>query len=270
MSKPSAIQREFNVIIVLNNEKEDTIQKKPEQVQQIREIEMVNLKHEPTYTLEGQIVTGGGVEDIKSKLKKGEHNFFIKDRINETDNDIFETIFEYIKKTLFCRVSLGYLYGAIDESDFVIFISNGISDSVYEPMCIAFIQIYKKKNDKNFLYISTFCANEKFGQCGTFLMDTIKYIATLLNCDEIRLESLDYKNTRDFYNRNKFERISFYPVEYNHFYKIEPNDAIFKPPPVIEGNASISGDSNPDTMKTEGGKYTKKSRTKKSRTKRKI
>jgi hypothetical protein len=271
MNKPSAIERELNVIIVLNNKK-DSIQNQVEQIRQDEEMETREPTNTNTYTLEGQIVTGRDVKDIKYKLEKEKDKFLIKDRINETDTDIFETILNYNKETLFCKLSRGYIYDTIYDSDFVIFINNGINDSDYKPMCIAFIEIYENNNnnDKNFLYISTFCSDTNFGQCGTFLMNTIKYVATLLNCDEIRLESVNDKNTKKFYKENGFKRISFDPVEYNHYYNIIPKDADFKPLDVIKGNVSIPWYMNPVIMKTpvKGGKYTKRKRTKRSRSKR--
>ena len=87
-------------------------------------------------------------------------------------------------------------------------------------MCIAFIEIYENNNnnnnnnnDKNFLYISTFCSDKNFGQCGTFLMNTIKYVATLLNCHKIRYESVNDKNTKKFYKENGFTPFLIYTLE---------------------------------------------------------
>jgi len=285
MSKPSAIQRELNIIIVLNNGDLTQGEKKKE----IREenetgIEMVNMKKEEKEEKgEGKRVIGGGsITYIKNKLQKGEPTFLIKDRINKTDDDIFQTIFEYNEKTSFCELSPDHIYRSIYNSDFVIFINNGISDSVYEPMCIAFIEIYKKDSETNFLYISTFCSNKNFGQCGTFLMNTIKYIATLLNCNEIRIESANEENTLDFYERNRFTNISSDPVGYTHYYITRPKDSVFKPLPDIQGNASIPLYTPPDIQDEEsipwyirfkkpqekpvnGGKHKKKQRTKKSK-----
>jgi len=271
MSKPSAIERELNIIIVLNNLKDS------ENLTQIKkkEIEMVDLSGEPTYTLEGQIVPkGGGVEDIKNDLEKVDHQFSIKYRKNETDSDIFEEILNYNDETNFCNLGLRYLNKSILESDFIIFINNGMNDLVYRPMCIAFIKIYKNNyNNNNFLYISTFCSDKRFGQCGTFLMDTIKYVATILNCNEIRLESISKQNTIEFYKKNGFNDIYNTPVEYNHYYLITPEDAVFKPLSAIQGKASlpwyhsmIREDENEGFEEDQflGGKYKKKRRTKRS------
>jgi hypothetical protein len=149
-----------------------------------------------------------------------------------------------------------------------------MSNSVYRPLCIAFIKIYKK-GDNNFLYISTICSDKKFGQCGNFLMNTIKYVATLLNCNEIRLESVSNKKTKQFYKENGFVDINDSPVDYDHFYYTLQEDSVYKPPSAIPGKVSLAWHERIKLggEQLEGGKYKRKQRTKKNimnrRTKRK-
>ena len=194
--------------------------------------------------------------------------------MNEIDTDIFEKIANYFDTTNFCKLEYRYIHESLDESDFVIFINNGMSNSVYEPLCIAFIKIYKD-DDNNFLYISTICSDRNFGQCGKFLMDTIKYVATLLNCNEIRLDSVDSRKTKHFYKENGFVNINNSPVEYNHFYYTTQEDAVYKPPSAIPGKASVAWYESIKVRDEQfkGGKYKRKQRTKKNimnrRTKRK-
>lgn len=276
--KQSAIQREFNIMIIINNE-EFTEQGKRSRKSKKKEIEMVDFAslRQPTYTLEGKIVPtrGGGVEDIKHNLDKNDGNFSIKYRMNETETDIFTKIAEYLYTSGFCKLGSRYINTSLDESDFVIFINDGMSDSVYRPLCIAFIKIYKK-GDNNFLYISTICSDKKFGQCGKFLMNTIKYVATLLNCNEIRLESVSDKKTKKFYKENGFVDINNSPVDYDHFYYTLQEDSVYKPPSAIPGKASIAWHERikMGSEQLEGGKYKRKQRTKKNimnrRTKRKV
>jgi len=241
MNKPSAIKRELSVFIVLNNLKQDknnrttkTITTKPKKI----EIEMVNLSRtQPNTTLQ----RGGSkrINEIKKDLENN-HNtsFLIKNRKDTNDIDIFEKVLDYMKKTNFCNLNSNYIKTSIYKSDFIIFINNGLNDSIYEPMCIAFINVYNDKHHK-ILYISTFCSNRKLGQCGEFLMNTIKYIATLLNCKFIYLNSINDTNTLNFYEKNKFINIENGPVKYDHFYLIEPEDKKYKQPPAIQGNISL-------------------------------
>ncbi len=288
--KQSAVQREFNIVIVLNNEEVESekSKKKSKKIPKKKEIEMTvfnklereshrESESEPIYTLEGKIVSkGGGVEDIKRNLDKNDGNFSIKYRMNETetDTDIFTKIAKYLYTSGFCKLGSRYIYTSLDESDFVIFINDGMSNSVYTPLCIAFIKIYKK-GDNNFLYISTICADKKFGQCGKFLMNTIKYVATLLNCNEIRLESVSNKKAKQFYKENGFVDINDSPVDYDHFYYTLQEDSVYKPPSAIPGKASIAWHERIKMggEQIEGGKYKRKQRTKKNimnrRTKRK-
>jgi len=283
--KQSAIKREFDIVIVLNNQvvESEKSKEKSKKIPKKKEIEMTvfnNLEREsesdPTYTLEGNIVPtrGGGVEDIKRNLEKNDGNFSIKYRMNETETDIFEKIEKYLYTSKFCKLGSGYINTSLDESHFVIFINDGMRNTVCRPLCIAFIKIYKN-GDNNFLYISTICSDGKFGQCGKFLMDTIKYVATLLNCNEIRLDSVDSRNTKKFYKENGFVDINNSPEEYNHFYYTVQEDSVYKPPSAIPGKVSLAwyesiklGD-----KEFEGGKYKRKQRTKKNimnrRTKRK-
>ncbi len=248
MSKKSAIENELNIIIVLNNLKDDKDNKYNDydyqDVIKKKEIEMVPLSRhldEITTIEENEVLRGGSITELRSKLSISNSPFLIKNRKSKTDDvDIFEQILKYMNKTKFCNIYSEYINKSIKKSDFIIFINNGIDDLIYIPMCIAFIQIYKDEDDYQFLYISLICSDEEWGQCGKFLMDTIKYIATLLNCNEIRLYSMNIKNTIEFYKRNKFININSSPVDYSHYYQIVPEDAVFKSLNPIQGDVKIN------------------------------
>jgi hypothetical protein len=223
--KQSAIQRELDIVIVLNTTP-------------IRDKEEMDNLDGNIYTIEGQYVTGGGIEKIREGLEKDKKNaFLVKERDNIDNSDAFEQILDYMMKTKMCVLGKEfdrYIEDSIYYSDFVIFINNGFISDGYKPMCIAFINIYKQRNNK-FLFISLICSDPTMGQCGSFLMDTIKYVSTLLNCNEIRLDSVSERNTYEFYAKNGFININDKPLlVYTHYYPIIPDDAEFKRPQ-IEG-----------------------------------
>jgi hypothetical protein len=235
--KQSAIERELNVVIVLNNLKTES------EVESESETETDDLS-EPfnkAYRVEKQLVPKSkksSITDIRANLAKDTQNaFIVKDRqINISDSDLFNILLD--RTNTFCKLPTSYLKKSINESDFVIFINNGSISSGYNPMCIAFIELFKNQ-DNNFLYIYTICSDPAFGQCGTFLMNTIKYLSTLFNCTEIRLSSVGIRNTLDFYKRNGFINHFNSPVDYSHYYHIMPDDAEYKRPNQIEGNIRI-------------------------------
>jgi len=240
MSKPSAIKRELDIVIVLNDE----------------------IENELRQTLE----------------TKCDKRILIKDRINQTD-DIYKKILDYMLENQFCEFEDTYMRNSYKQesiyySDFIIFINDGFVIDTYNPMCIAFIKIYEQPDNNNkFLYILLFCSNRKMGQCGSFLMNIIKYVATLLNCNEIRLDSVAEKYVYNFYKKNGFINKNADPnVVYNHYYPIQSNDAVFKPAETIQGEVSIPWYVQLLETPYKGGppkEKTKRSTFKKSRGKRK-
>jgi hypothetical protein len=266
MSKKSAIESELNIIIVLNNL--NKYSNNVDDTPVIREIEMVEFpirngrssshnssshnssshnssSHSKRHTPEEKSVSRGrggerlDIKEIESDLKKCEHTILIKNR-KRNGVDTFNQILEYMWMTEFCGLPLEYVKKSLFSSDFIIFINNGIDDSIYQPKCIAFIIVLKDSNNHKFLYISMICSDEKWGLCGGFLMNTIKYIATILKCNEIRLDSVDTNNALKFYKNNNFINYEISPVKYNHYYHVIPEDAVFHPAPVIQGHVSIT------------------------------
>jgi len=240
MSKPSAIKRELDIVIVLNNDNDND--KKDEIEEELRE----------------------------TLVTKCDRRIVIKDRKNQTD-DIYKEILDYMIETQFCEFKDSYMrkrykQESIYYSDFIIFINDGFVNDTYKPMCIAFIKIYEQPHNNNkFLYILLFCSNRKMGQCGSFLMNIIKYVATLLNCNEIRLDSVSEKPVYNFYNSNGFINKNAKPkVDYSHYYPIQPVDAVFKPAETIRGEVSIIRPWYMSLLEDEGEGESHRGKTKRS------
>jgi len=273
MIKPSAIKRELDIVIVLNNDTDDKIEEdeEEERIKKKARIEEKILK-----------------ETLHAKCDR---RIIIKDRKNQTDdNDIYKQILDYMKQKHFCYMKQEHFFApkrkyidyedgdyscCIYYSDFIIFINDGLIDRdniSYKPMCIAFIKIYEDPDNKyKFSYISLICSDRKMGQCGSFLMNIIKYVSTLLNCNEIRVDSVPEEDVYKFYNRNGFIEKNVEKVEYNHYYPIQPEDAVFKPADTIQGEASINPllenpeeGAEEEKREAHGGKSTFKSTFKKS------
>jgi hypothetical protein len=262
MSKSSGIERKHDIVILLNNDTDDIIEEdeKEERIKEKARREEQKLK-----------------ETLHAKC---DPRIIIKDRKNQTD-DIYPTIVHYMKQNKFCVSEYRYIdyedgdYNtSIYYSDFIIFINDGwidrdkeIKSDSYKPMCIAFIKIYEYPvSEYKFLYINIICKDPTIGECGSFLMDTIKYVSTLLNCNEIRLDSVESDYVYEFYEKNGF--IKDYPkVEYNHYYPIEPKDAEFEPATIV-GEARINPQLDQDEIiETNGGKSTFKKSGAKRKTK---
>jgi len=144
----------------------------------------------------------------------------------------------------FCKLQERYVTDALKSCDFFIFINDpNYTTNLYNPICVAFIKIKtNKKSNTKFLYISVFCSDKKFGLCGGRLMTNIKYVATLLHCNRIELESVNDPNTIRFYEMNGFIRENEYTFEY--FYEIREPDYIYKETLPIVGTATILGNTN--------------------------
>ena len=215
-------------------------------------------------------------QGYKSELEKSEHSkskFIIKDRKTKSSEDIFDIVSNYASETEFCQLGSSYVRSSVNTCDFIVFINDKHSvteKQQYVPLCIATINIYKNEvTQKNILFIDIFCSDAKYGQCGTYLMNTIKYIASLLNCSEIRLVSVYNRNTLEFYKRNGFYDIYSSPERYNHYYIMTPDDSMYKRLNSIEGTA-ILGDIREEDMYTgvEGGNSKKRFRKTKHKRKR--
>jgi hypothetical protein len=108
--------------------------------------------------------------------------------------------------------------------------------------------------DENYLVIYALCSQEKYSGCGTTLMNTIKYLSTLLNCNEIKLQSVSDSNTLKFYKQNKFSKIS---QTYSHYYIVTPEDSKYDPFHYeVEGNVGFSagGKCKKNKRKSKKGK----------------
>jgi hypothetical protein len=272
MNKPSAIERELEIVIILNNDTDSNYEEDEEQ-ESIKE----KARREE--------------QELKEAFKDADNRIIIKDRINQTrDNDIYKQILDYMKQKQFCymkqenfcvtkRKYINYEDGdyscCIYYSNFIIFINDGFIDrnsemTSYKPMCIAFIKIYEDPDNKyKFSYISLICSNQKMGQCGSFLMNIIKYVSKLLKCDEIRVNSIPEEDVYEFYKRNGFnEKKEVKKVEYNYYYPINPEDAVFNPPHPIKGEISIKLSEDQEEGEVHGGKSKKrKSKNKKRKNK---
>jgi hypothetical protein len=299
-SKPSSIQREINFVILFNDkyekmvtmEKKDIDLKNSEKVFTIpgtKESEIVNnwrnfkqfMVHYPEPEKEYVKIENNLIKmnEIKTKLENNK-NYIIENRFaNKKD------LFKEIKRNYdFCELNQSYIYKHLEMSDFIIFINNlekVTPEQPYSPLCMAIINIYEDsftsyENEtivKKYLYISVFCSDINYGECGRYLMNSIKYIAYLLGCSEIRLESVRSKNTLNFYKKNKFNNINenetFY---YDNYYIVTDKDAEYKSLPSIEGVASyisppkeLIGGKNKKTRNNIIKKYNKKNKSKKIR-----
>jgi len=267
--KPSAIERELNFVILLNNNytepKKGSILKS-----KLKNTTMIDyISHKLNYIsqkfryIPKEKKEREHIKNISRVLTEKEY-FIIKNRFTD-EKDLFT---EIINNDNFCNLDLSYVNDVIYNSDFIIFINNleKVNEKTpFSPLCMAFINLenenftsYDKEIPiiKKYLYISIFCSDQNYGECGRYLMSSIKHIAYLLGCSEIRLESVDTQNTLNFYNKNNFNMIT----DYNHYYIVNNEDAIYKPLPNIEGDVQIKKDEN------EGGKMKKNKRKNKSKT----
>ena len=167
--KPSAIQRELDFVVIVNN------------------IDNVHIIKNKVHS-----------EIIKDKIM--ESNFVILNRIKD-DKDLYKEIDGMIStmKGTWCELNSFYMSKQLYKSDFIIFINDGkFNENEYQPLCIAYIKLYDV-NKYKCLYISILCSDRNYGQCGSKLMNAIKYLSSLLECSEIILDSVDDDNTIEFY-----------------------------------------------------------------------
>ena len=208
-------------------------------------------KNRDLQNLEEKLFINDNLKKIKN-IKKNK-NFIVKQRY-KSGKDLFSTL-----DLNFCEIKQKHLFIALYDSDFVIFINNKkekTKEKPFHPLCIAFVN-FKTENDIPFLYISIFASDRKYGNCGGNLMNSIKYIAKLINFSEIRLESLDTVNATQFYKTNEFLENK---DKDNHFvYDVNDTDATFIKLPPIEGEVSII-QTKSSNNKTTGGKTKKKSK----------
>lgn len=134
-------------------------------------------------------------------------------------------------------------------------------------MCIACIRIaeeIKEPFDK-ILFIDAICSQKKYWGCGSVLMNTIKYLASLLNCSKIRLHSTGAADS--FYKKSGFEEDNYKFSTHYYDVKEDPINSEFKPfNYTIEGEVSLDPSviSNKDiylkSYEPSGGKSTRRKR----------
>ena len=192
--KPSAIQRELDFVVIVNN---------------IDNVKIIKNKVHSSI--------------IQEKIM--ESNFIILNRI-KNDKDLYYEIDNIIStmKGTWCQLNPFYMSRQLYESDFIIFINDGkFNENEYKPLCIAYIKLYDV-NKYRFLYISVLCSDRNYGEGGSKLMDAIKYLAALLECSEIILYSVDDYNTIEFYKSQKFIDIESLLPDYNFKYIVSNKD----------------------------------------------
>lgn len=234
--KPSAIERERDFVVIINN---------------IDEVKIIENK-----VLHSNI--------IYKKIQ--ESKFIILNRI-KNDKDLYKEINDIIStiKGEWCELNPFFLSKQLYLSDFIIFINDGkFNENEYKPLCIAYIKLYDV-NKYRFLYISSLCSNRNYGGCGSKLMDAIKYLSTLLECSEIIIDSIDEDNTKLFYKNQKFISGNFISVPYHNFkYIVSNKDKNKIVDDIITGNAEWIPKKNDNTV--FGGKSKRRRLKKKKKT----
>ena len=240
--KPSAIQSELDFVVIVNN---------------IDNAKIIKNKVHSSI--------------IQEKINKS--NFIILNRI-KNDKDLYKEIDDMISgfTGTWCELNPFYMSRQLYESDFIIFINDGkFNENEYKPLCIAYIKLYDV-NKFRFLYISILCSDRNYGECGSKLMNAIKYLSSLLECSEIILYSVYDYNTIKFYKRQKFIDIesllpyyNFKYIEsllpyYNFKYIVSNEDKIYQHP-IIEGNTTVLESSPVLGGKSKRRKFKKKNTT---------
>ena len=223
--KPSAIQRELDFVVIVNN------------------IDNVSIIENKVHS-----------NIIKEKIM--ESNFVILNRIKD-DKDLYIEIDGMMStmKGTWCELNPSYMSNQLYKSDFIIFINNGkFNGNEYKPLCIAYIKLYDV-NKNRFLYISILCSDRNYGECGSKLMNAIKYLSSLLECSEIILDSVYDHNTIKFYKSQKFIDIESLLPYHNFKYIVSNEDKRYQHP-IIEGNIA--------SLKSSSRKSKKKSKKKKT------
>ena len=157
----------------------------------------------------------------------------------------------------------------IQITDFIIFINDGkFNENEYKPLCIAYIKLYDV-NKCRFLHISILCSDLNYGECGSTLMNAIKYLSSLLECSEIIIESVRDDNTIKFYKSQKFIDIESPLPYYNFKYIVSNEDKKKIALPEIEGSTKNVVPEIEDRIVSLGGKSKRKKLKNKNTTKKK-
>ena len=232
--KPSAIQRELDFVVIVNN------------------IDNVHIIKNKVHS-----------EIIKDKIM--ESNFVILNRIKD-DKDLYKEIDGMIStmKGTWCELNPFYMSKQLYKSDFIIFINDGkLNENEYKPLCIAYIKLYDV-NKNRFLYISILCSDRNYGECGSKLMNAIKYLSSLLECSEIILYSVDDDNTIEFYKSQNFINIESLLPYHNFKYIVSNKDKKKIALPEIEGSTKNVVPEIEDSIVSLGGKSKRKKLKKKN------
>lgn len=246
LRKINALERQFDIVIILNNN--------PKIVNKL-------------YTLKGKLhessqnvrpssspykspqITLSNSQLIKKQLTElnKDNKFIIKNNKNKyTEKDIFRELLDYNTKTEFCGLLNHFLAGEMYYCDFVIILNDTLFDDYhdskrYNPLCMAIVKLVPNKVTKrNNLYIDGICSNLETYNCGSYLINLLKYIsAKAFDCSEIRVDSIP--DAKKFYKKQKFitrpnmtDEEGYSVLDYNLYYEIVGNEK-YIPPPNIEG-----------------------------------
>lgn len=264
--KINALERQFDILIVLNTSSNDDLE-------------------QPTYTLSGHTHHRNEPPIIENrrhrrqKVKITPKSKSIETKINNINEDnkfivlnstpFFQKIIKYNDKTGFCDLSPQYIAGELYDSDFVIILNDSLIDNnddekPFAPLCMAFAKIiHNKANDTDILYITCLCSNPQTYNCGSYLIQLLKYISTEgFDCSEIRVDSV--KEASSFYKKQGFiekkhksleEREKEHEVQevidYNLFYPLKYNEKYTRPPSIkgIPKYIGVSSSSSSSTRK---------------------
>ena len=159
---------------------------------------------------------------------------------NIMDEDTQKTKEEHLLDSVHCNLFrrnacyISEVKTAIGYSSFTIFVNYG--NLSYYPLAIATIDtITKKYRDdhdddleytKKYLYINTICACKKYDSCANQLMDNIKTIAKLWECDKIVFSAGDNFDMLEWYKTQGFSETNIYDKEaraigYNYQFDIQ-------------------------------------------------
>lgn len=153
-----------------------------------------------------EVVSPSEIE-LKVLVKKKEDRVFFKDM--EVQNFTSKARLKELSMQeipICVGLSSQHLAASFDEADFILIVKIGIIEGI----------VSGKLNTESFMHIDVFCASSRYSLLGLYMMNILKSIvyreytnAPLpihfkINYFVITLDSIDSKNTIDFYERNGF------------------------------------------------------------------
>jgi hypothetical protein len=140
---------------------------------------------------------------------------------------------------------VSYIKTAIPISTFTIFI-NGQNTFPYYPLSIATIDI-SNIGGENYMYINGFADSNEFHSCASQLMQSIKMIARIYNCLEIRYHSdEEFVKTIIWFKQQGFNDVDRDTIleeglQHNLVYMLSAEDGFYKRA-AIKGEVSVIED----------------------------